>query len=278
MAQVTPQELGLIPFSPQGMSSRELEFIIAYYLQQLQTQGITGSEDVNLTKIVGQPVSVNNGPSDGGTQRVTISNDSTGQVAADITKIAGTATDVNTGTASAGTLRVTQATDVPVSSIGFVTNPTANFTRPADTTAYALGDLVANNTTAGSVVAMTLTVGRVNDGSVMLRRLKLHKSTVSVTLSSFRVHLFRAAPTCANGDNGAFSTDGVANYLGAFDVTIDRAFTDGAAGYGLPVIGNDMSIKIANGAQTIFALIEARAAYAPGNAEVFTVTLDDLQN
>jgi hypothetical protein len=29
----------------------------------------------------------------------------------------------------------------------------ASFTRPADTTAYASGDLVANSTTAGSVVA-----------------------------------------------------------------------------------------------------------------------------
>lgn len=31
--------------------------------------------------------------------------------------------------------------------------PIVSFTRPADTTAYASGDLVANSTTAGSVVA-----------------------------------------------------------------------------------------------------------------------------
>jgi len=160
---------------------------------------------------------------------------------------------------------------------GLVTNPSANFNRPGDTNVYANGDLVANSTTAGQVAAMALSVGRIAEGSVIIRRLKLHKSSVSVTLAQFRVHLFRAAPTVANGDNGAFSCDGVANYLGAFDVTIDRAFTDGAAGFALPVIGSEQAIKLDAG-QTIYALIQARAAYMPANAETFTVTLDNLQN
>lgn len=76
MAQVTPEEAGLGEFSPRGTSEHELQFLIAYYTKLLQTQGITGSEDVNLTKIVGQPVSVNNGAADGGTQRVTTASDS----------------------------------------------------------------------------------------------------------------------------------------------------------------------------------------------------------
>jgi hypothetical protein len=69
----------------------------------------------------------------------------------------------------------------------------------------------------------------------------------------------------------------VADYLGAMDVTIDRAFTDGAAGYGTPTVGAEIAVKLASGT-AIFALIEARAAYTPGNAEVFTLTLDDWQN
>ena len=161
---------------------------------------------------------------------------------------------------------------------GVTANPTANFTRPADTTAYASGDLVANSTTAGSVVPMTLTVTRVAAGSCILRKIKLHKSGTSTTNASFRVHFFRAAPaTITNGDNGVFSVSGVADYIGAMDVSVDRAFTDGAAGFGTPVIGSEMSVKLASGS-TIVALIEARAAYTPGNAEVFTVTLEDFQD
>lgn len=157
-------------------------------------------------------------------------------------------------------------------------NPTATFTRPSDTTAYAVGDLVANSTTAGSVVAMTIAAARTASGVVMLRRVKLHKSGTSVTNASFRLHLFRAAPgTVTNGDNGAFSVSGVADYLGAFDVTIDRAFTDGAAGIGIPVTGGELGIKLEGGGN-VYGLLEARAAYTPTSAEVFTVTLDAYQD
>ena len=163
--------------------------------------------------------------------------------------------------------------------IGAFTNPAASVTRPADTTAYASGDLLANSTTAASVVALQFTVGRIAAGSFMLRRLKLTKSTASLTNASFRLHLFLAQPaTITNGDNGAFSVSGVAaGAVGRFDVTMDQAYTDGAAGWGVPINGFDMSIKLAAG-QVLYGLIEVRGAYTPGSAEIFTATLDDLQN
>lgn len=165
-----------------------------------------------------------------------------------------------------------------VAAAGITTNPTATFTRPADTTAYASGDLVANSTTAGSVVAMTLTVGRVAGGSFMLRRCKLATSSTSTTSASFRLHLFRSSPaTITNGDNGAFSTSGTSDYIGAFDIIVDRAFTDGAVGFGVPVVGNEMCVKLASGT-AIYGLLEARAAYTPTSAGTFTITLDDLQD
>lgn len=174
--------------------------------------------------------------------------------------------------------RTTQKTVVSATPI--ITRPTASFVRPADTTAYAVGDLVANSTTAGSVAAMSLTVARDDYsqpgiGGFMVRRVKLHKSSVSVTAADFRVHFFGVgAITFANGDNGAFSTNQVANYLGAFDVTIDRAFTDGAAGFGVPVLGAELGAILATG-YAVQAAIEARAAYTPGNAETFTLTLEN---
>ena len=161
---------------------------------------------------------------------------------------------------------------------GITVNPTATFTRPADTTAYASGDLVANSTTAGSVVPMTLTTARVAGGSFILRKVKLHKSTTTTTNASFRVHFWRSAPaTITNGDNGAFSVSGVADYIGMMDVSIDRSFTDGACGFGVPLVGTELSVNLVSGT-TIRCLIEARAAYSPGNAEVFTVTLEDFQD
>lgn len=160
---------------------------------------------------------------------------------------------------------------------GVIARPSANFARPADTNAYALGDLVANSTTAGSVAAMQFTVARVAAGTGMIRRVRLRKTGTSVTNASFRLHLYSAAPTASNGDNGAWLTNGNATYIGAFDVTCDRAFTDGAGGNGIPKDGSEINFVLASG-QVIFGLLEARAAYTPANAEVFTVDLEVLQN
>lgn len=161
--------------------------------------------------------------------------------------------------------------------LGDYINPSVSFTRPGDTTAYASGDLVANSTTAGSVVAPVFTVGRSATAfgqQFRIDRIKLHKSTVTTTNASFRVHLYKIAPTVANGDNAAFSTSGVANYLNSFDVTVGQAFTDGAAGF----VATGANAIVIDAAATIVALVEARAAYAPGNAEVFTLTLEVVQN
>ncbi|MGD9724531.1 MAG: hypothetical protein AB7U76_26085, partial [Pirellulales bacterium] len=67
-----------------------------------------------------------------------------------------------------------------------------SFTRPANTTAYASADLVANSTTNTSVTALTLRNVAVNQqGSTIIRRVKLYKSGTSTTNASFRVHIFK---------------------------------------------------------------------------------------
>lgn len=160
-----------------------------------------------------------------------------------------------------------------------VANISGSFTRPNDTTAYASGDLVANSTTAGSVVPVTL--GGFGEsggaGSTMIRRCVIRKSGTGTTSASFRVHLYDTSSiTFANGDNSAWSTNKVANYLGAFDVTVDRAFTDGAWGAGAPVTGSELLERFASG-QSLYAVVEARGAYTPTANEVFTITLDEVK-
>ena len=153
---------------------------------------------------------------------------------------------------------------------------TALFARPGDATAYAAGDLVANNTAAGSVVPLTFDMTRVNGGTGLVRRARL--STTHTALAGteiFRLHLFRAAPTPANGDNGAFSVNGVtAIHLGYFDITLDRVFNDGSKGIGVPAAGGEITFDAIAGTKTLFGLLEARTNYAPTTNETFTVALE----
>jgi hypothetical protein len=139
--------------------------------------------------------------------------------------------------------------------------------RPADITAYASGDLVANNTVAGSVTPFQfLNVPQGGDVPYELRRLQLRKSSNVITAAQFRVHLYSAAPVVTNGDNGALVTS-IAAWLGFVDITIDSGtpnLSDGAAGFGVP----QQSTARLN-ATNLYALLEARAAYTPVASETF---------
>jgi len=158
-----------------------------------------------------------------------------------------------------------------------INNLSASFARPSNTTAYASGQLVANATAAGAVVPMQIPLGNlaaVGHGITRITRARLSKSGPSAANASFRIHLYQAAPTAANGDGGAWSTDNAANWLGNIDITSMLAFTDGCTGTGSATAGSEMFLRLASGA--LFALVEARAAYAPAANEVFTLTLEDV--
>ena len=150
-------------------------------------------------------------------------------------------------------------------------NPSASFTRPNNTTAYASGQLVANSVTAGAVVPMQLPIaGNSMPGCTRITRVCLAKTNVVNTNANFRVHLYAALPTVANGDGGAWSTDQAASYLGSIDVPSMKSFTDGCCDVGAAASGSEILVRLP-AAKIIYALIEARAAYTPGAQEVFTL-------
>ena len=165
-----------------------------------------------------------------------------------------------------------------------VATPSANFTRPPDITAYVSGDLVANSTTAASVVPLSWTATAQASNTYapaagfFVAGVKLAKTGTATANAQFRVHLYSATPTVATtGDNGVYASvvAGNANWLASFDGTMAAAHTDGCAVICLPSIALVLPVT---GITTVYGLIEARAAYTPANAEVFTATLLLEQN
>lgn len=155
-----------------------------------------------------------------------------------------------------------------------ILTPAASFARPADTTAYAVGDCVANSTVAGSVAPLSFTAARLAAYAGAIRRVRLSKTTATLTDAAFRLHLYSASPTVASGDNAAYSTTGAGatpTHIGSADITIDQAFSDGAWGAAAPA--SAILFKLASGS-TLYGLLEARGNYAPGNAENFSATLE----
>jgi len=161
--------------------------------------------------------------------------------------------------------------------VGAIANPSASFTRPNDTTAYAIGDLIANSTTAGSVTPMSFAnVARVAAGAASIIKARLSKTgTSTATAFAAKLHLFSASPTVTNGDNGAFLPNQAANYLGAFEFGLANAqvFSDGVSVNGITQTGYPVTVDLSSGT-TVYGLLEARGAYTPTAQEVFTVTLE----
>lgn len=148
----------------------------------------------------------------------------------------------------------------------------ASFARPADTTPYGIGDLVANSTTAGSV--LPLDFGSV-DG--VLEGLRIRKTSAGVTGASFRLWLY-AVPmignnstyiSVANGDNGALSLSTLGRFVGRF--TIAAMETHAALAEAWGVMTPDDALRYLIGGQRIIGYLEARGAYTPANAETFEV-------
>jgi len=184
---------------------------------------------------------------------------------------------------TAGGAAVSSTNPEPVYSPGGFFTVSANFTRPADTTAYAQYDRVADSTSAATVLEFT-NVARATGEAVRVERIRLRKTGTSLTNAQFRVHLFRTLPTVSANDNAAFSTGGsvlavadIAGYVGTIDITMDKSGTVGARGVGVPTAGTGITCEAAgtSGHETsLWCVIEALAAYTPISGEVFTVTLE----
>lgn len=148
----------------------------------------------------------------------------------------------------------------------------ANFTRPADMTQYAAGDLVANSATAGSVSPLTFvfeSAGR----PIWLRRIALTKTDPDITNSSFRLWLHTdPSVTFSNGDNGALAIGSSTLSIGSIILAQDITISASLAGAGdLAVTTFDRGLHLLPA--TIYGFLEARGTYTPGNAEVFAVEL-----
>lgn len=168
---------------------------------------------------------------------------------------------------------------------GGVLTPTVNrkritttFTRPANTTAYTIGDVVGPVTTP----AMQTLAGaaRGNGGSGVITDVLLECNLDTVTLGTFRIHFFNASHTPA-ADNAIFATlhTNAAAYQGFCDPPI---LVNDAAGAGAAVTRLNAGIDAAKGLPLrfvcaagdtgLYAVIVALGAYVPSSGEVFRLT------
>lgn len=147
----------------------------------------------------------------------------------------------------------------------------ATFIRPANTTHYASGDLVANSATGSEVVPMQFGASAGQEVWRTIRSARLRKSGTGNHGNDWTLNLFSADPDVTSGDNEALAVaDGRVKFIGKLVGSTGDVFTDGTThelapspNAGIPVIT----------AGKVFGLLQVGAAYVPASGESFTVEL-----
>lgn len=174
------------------------------------------------------------------------------------------------------------------------------FTRPANTTVYAVGDAMADSASAPTANELALVTRKVN-GYALIKSATLIDSAAQETPGDFEAWLFNAAPGLDN-DNAAFTpTDAELLTLVAvipfYNKNVDYnatgpvitsytnpAHSDGdataGAGGNRVIIKDNLNklVKSSATSRSLFWVLVARNAYTPVSAETFTLKLDLLQD
>lgn len=174
---------------------------------------------------------------------------------------------------------VMQASENHVGTIsGTIIIASGNFTRPANTTGYTNGQVIANSVTAGSCVPITLAVARINNASFMIRKLRLKVNDTAWLNATVRVHLYKNSPTYSNGDGGTWLTTESA-HIGYADILLNLQFSDPVVkGIGVPSFGSEWNDTPSSGTQNIFAVLETLSAVTPASASIWTLVAETHQN
>lgn len=149
------------------------------------------------------------------------------------------------------------------------------FTRPADTTAYAAGDVVSDNTVTTTIQEI-VNFGPANGTTGFIVGAKIATDLKSIT-PRIRVHLYSVATVTINGDNVAWMDLYVdtPKQLGWFDLPpmITGADTINSTLSSSQDMTLRIPVKLDSATDSIFFVLETLDAFTPASGQKLTLTL-----
>lgn len=148
----------------------------------------------------------------------------------------------------------------------------ANFTRPSDTTAYAVWDAISNSTSAPSIMSVDLTsFGAVANQFVCFTNARIISSVAQATLPQVNVFLSNQTFTATN-DNAQFS---VSDAIAQGETLIIPCLNTYNLSANSRCVSDSGQWVFQLGATTnIFFALQAANAYTPASGERFDVILE----
>lgn len=153
----------------------------------------------------------------------------------------------------------------------------ASYTRPADTTTYASGDVICNSTSSPVVLTFANIVQSAGLGGVIQNARMIFAAAPTLKLDS-ELYLFDTSPTIQN-DNAAWapSTSDMGNLVGVLPFPAS-VFKAGSANGVIDRQSLGLAFQCASGSTSLFGVLVARNAYVPASTEVFKVRLAVIQD
>ena len=152
-----------------------------------------------------------------------------------------------------------------------------SITRPADVTAYAGGDAVADSTTTPNDLEF-LNCATASGRGGRIVSATLIDSVNGTQPTGFDLFLFDTAPTPTN-DNAAFAlTDANANDCVGVISWVDATHGVDAGANNYVFARNDLNLGFVCADTTLYGLLVVRGAYTPASGEIFTIRLGIAQD
>lgn len=248
--------------------------------QDVVTGGVNGTLGVGGVAAAGTAIASAGKPilvagTDGANSRAVLTG-TDGRLSVNLAQAAGAAlAAAPAGTVPVYDAAVLAALGAPLRASGLVVRASASFTREANTTAYAAGDVISS----GAAVAVpnnALAVGRINGGTGYITGLRVAMNDKSKT-PSIIVQLYNAADATISGDNlpgrSPLYVD-ESKYIATVSLPAMTTGADATNATESATEVNDIRIPFvcAAGTTNVWAVVLAGSAFTPISASQFTIT------
>ena len=148
----------------------------------------------------------------------------------------------------------------------------ASVTRPADTTAYAAGDVLADSTSAPTVLTFPGVTKGANGGAVISQAMSV-SNLADATKPDLELWIFDSAPAATN-DNAAFAPSDaeMLNLVGVIPFAT-ASFKVGGGNIVCDVQTANVVVNTKGGVSDLYAVPVVRNIWTAGSAETLTFTL-----
>ena len=151
----------------------------------------------------------------------------------------------------------------------------AEFTRPANTTAYAAKDVISDSTTSPTYMTFSNVVrDKGASGYVVKARIMSDSTAPSTASAVFKLHLFHTAPTAIN-DNDPYTMLYANRDKRIGVLTFPAAATEGTGSDSCHArVSNDtIAFCVDDASNVLYGILETDTAFTPASGQKFYVEL-----